>query len=187
MSARPVYELRIPGEATRREYTAYLVVVQQRGTGRVVAVYVGKTGDNREGCNPVISRFGNHVSFNKLHSQLRNRFPTIEEFDFHLFYALFGDYIAPESSREGIDIINEMERQLNTRAQAAFGDLVIKPFKGSGWVSAAERERRAGFRSAERMERLDALITAAKRFVTNEASREDDPASNSSPGVRQSG
>jgi hypothetical protein len=58
----------IPGDATKREYSAYIMVATNRQT-QESRLYVGKTGDNRDGCNPVISRAGNHFSFNKLHSQ----------------------------------------------------------------------------------------------------------------------
>ena len=66
------------GEATRREYAVYVMVAQHRETGDLY-LYVGKTGDNKEGCNPVISRAGNHFSFNKVHSQMRNKFPSHPE------------------------------------------------------------------------------------------------------------
>ena len=73
-----VGHFRIPGEATRREYAVYVMVAQHRETGDLY-LYVGKTGDNKEGCNPVISRAGNHFSFNKVHSQMRNKFPSHPE------------------------------------------------------------------------------------------------------------
>ena len=185
MSAGPIYELHVPGEATRREYTVYLLVARQRDTGRITAVYIGKTGDNREGCNPLISRAGNHMSYNKLHSQARNRLGTTEEFDFHFFYAFFGRYIAPEDSREGIDLINEMERQLNKRAQTAFGALVVNPYMGSARVPLTERQKRAGMCTPDRMDRLDALIATAERFVANGTSSGATPSSSSSSGVHR--
>jgi hypothetical protein len=165
MSAGPVYELHVPGEATRRAYAVYLLVAQQRDTGRVTGVYIGKTGDNREGGNPIISRVGNHMSYNTLHSQARNRFRTTEDLDFRFFYSLFGSYTDPKISRDGIDVINEMERQLNRRTQDAFGELVVNAYKGSGRVPRTEREKRVAMCSVERMERLDALIVAAKQFI----------------------
>ena len=45
-----VNHFHVPGEATRREYSVYLVVARHRTT-KMVRIYVGKTGDNREGCN----------------------------------------------------------------------------------------------------------------------------------------
>src|SRR5437016_9066342 len=103
----------IPGDATKRDYAAYIMVATNRRTGKR-KLYVGKTGDNREGCNPVISRAGNHLSFNKIHSQMRNYLKPDEpeDYDFDYFYTTFGCYVMPEESRDGINIINEMERQL---------------------------------------------------------------------------
>jgi hypothetical protein len=84
----------VPGEAARREYAVYLIVARHRWRN-VVKVYVGKTGDNREGCNPVISRAGNHLSFNPLHAQSRNHLRDPENYDFDFFFTSFGRYIPP--------------------------------------------------------------------------------------------
>jgi len=62
----------VPGHSTRREFAVY-VVVARKPISDEFFIYVGKTGDNREGCNPVISRAGNHFSYNKIHSQVRNK------------------------------------------------------------------------------------------------------------------
>ena len=63
-------------------------------------IYVGKTGDNRAGCNPVISRAGNHFSFNPLHSQMRNISPKDPtEYDFDYFTTIFGCYVACRAGR----------------------------------------------------------------------------------------
>src|SRR2546429_201112 len=104
----------IPGDATRREYAVYIMVATHRTSGKR-KLYVGKTGDNRVGCNPVISRAGNHFSLNKIHSQMRNYLvpEDTHDYDFDYFYTTFGTYLTPQQSRDGIDTINEMERQLN--------------------------------------------------------------------------
>lgn len=77
-----VHQLIVPGEATRREYAVYLLVGRRRDKRDTITLYVGKTGDNREGCNPVVSRVGNHMSFNRIHAQTRNRIPDPENYDF---------------------------------------------------------------------------------------------------------
>jgi len=66
-----IYRFTVPAHSTRREFAVYVVVARIPSTCEFF-VYVGKTGDNREGCNPVISRAGNHFSYNKIHSQVRN-------------------------------------------------------------------------------------------------------------------
>lgn len=157
--------LHIPGDATRREYAVYLMVVVERATRRLHSVYVGKTGDNREGCNPIVSRVGNHLSFNKLHSQTRNRIISTEDHDYRIFYAFFGPYVAPSTSRDGIDIVNEMERELNRRACAVFGTAVANPYRGAARLRADERALRASFQTPERLRSLMELVSRAKRFV----------------------
>ncbi|MBM7116827.1 hypothetical protein [Archangium primigenium] len=55
-------------------------------------------------------------------------------------------------------MINEMERQLNKRAQAAFGELVANPHGGSARVRLTEKKKRDAMCTPERMARLDTLI-----------------------------
>src|ERR1700739_1933196 len=65
-------------ESLKRKYSIYVVVA----TGAEdIQLYVGKVGDNRDGCNPLISRCGNHFSYNKIHSQIRNKITDHESRD----------------------------------------------------------------------------------------------------------
>lgn len=154
----------IPGKATRREYAVYVMVARHRTDGGSL-LYVGKTGDNRSGCNPVISRAGNHFSFNKLHSQMRNHLSNLpDEYDFDYFYTTFGDYVDPKVSREGINVINEMERQLNRLVQEKIGS-VLNPHKGTGNLKRAIREARQALRTADRSRQLEKLVETVRRFI----------------------
>jgi hypothetical protein len=149
----------IPGDATRREYAVYVMVARHRDRGEI-HLYVGKTGDNREGCNPVISRAGNHFSFNKIHSQMRNKLPgEAEEFDFDFFYATFGKYVDPRETRDRIDLVNEMERQLNRLVQSRLEN-VLNPYRASGHVHKAKRQARDRLLTEERRGALEALVTS---------------------------
>jgi hypothetical protein len=155
----------IPGDATRREYAAYILVATDRATGER-RVYVGKTGDNRAGCNPVISRAGNHFSFNKLHSQMRNvltKDPA--EYDFDYFYTTFGCYIAPHESRDGIDIVNEMERRLNRLARASFSGILLNPGKDAVRHSKVVRSAREAIATQERVAMLNELVGRVTDFL----------------------
>lgn len=158
-----VHHFHVPGEATSREYAVYLIVARHRKT-KIVRVYVGKTGDNRDGCNPLISRAGNHLSYNPIHSQSRNYLRDTEEFDFDFFFTPFGPYISPTESRDGIDLVNEMERQLNVRSQEAFGE-IVNPLKLSAYVPPAEREKRRKLVTPERISQLQQLIAEAKKLI----------------------
>ena len=144
-----VGRLDIPGDATRREYAVYIMVATHRITCEI-KLYVGKTGDNREGCNPVISRAGNHFSFNKMHSQMRNYLLPDEphEFDFSYFYVTFDEYIDPKHTRERIDVINEMERRLNSLAQERFGQ-ILNPYSGKH-IARKKQVDRDGLATGER-------------------------------------
>jgi hypothetical protein len=147
----------IPGDATRREYAVYVVVARHRKTNEM-HLYVGKTGDNREGCNPVISRAGNHFSFNKVHSQMRNRLAATEEFDFDVFYTTFGPYADPNQRREWINVINEMERQLNGLVGDNYGKMLLNRNEEKTKPRKWQREERAARRSTERDSALNALV-----------------------------
>lgn len=155
----------IPGEATRREYAVYIMVAAHRVTGQK-KVYIGKTGDNRDGCNPVISRAGNHFSFNKIHSQMRNYLEPghPHDFDFDYFYTTFGEYRNPEESREGIDLINEMERQLNRFAQRAFG-AILNPYLGKGKLTREKEAKRTTLATEERLGQLRLMIRQVQDFL----------------------
>ncbi len=152
-----VCHFHVPGEAAKREYAVYLIIARHRHN-KTSHVYVGKTGDNREGCNPVISRAGNHLSFNILHSQSRNHLGDPENYDFDFVFTSFGDYVPPSQSRQGIDLINEMERRLNVLAQEAFGK-IINPLKLAGHVPRAEKQRREQMLTPARLAQLMELIT----------------------------
>ena len=158
--------LEIPGEATRRDYAVYVIVAQPRGTGEA-RLYVGKTGDNREGCNPIVSRVGNHFSFNKIHSQIRNKLVlNPADHNFKVFYVTFGNYVHPSESREGIDVINEMERQLNKLAQEAFGRMVMDPYEERTKLRRSKREARQTLATPERIHQLEELIEAVRKVVS---------------------
>lgn len=160
-----VFNFLVPAEATRRHYCVYILLAKHRDTGGIVG-YVGKTGDNREGCNPVISRLGNHFSFNKIHSQMRNKLPDDPDgYDFEIFFTSFGEYKDPSLSRAGVELINEMERELNRRCQENLKVKILNPHKGSGFLNSVERKRRAALRADVNVNRLDKLISAANSKI----------------------
>ena len=97
-------------ESLKRKFAVYVVVAKSDSDTHL---YVGKTGDNREGCNPLISRCGNHFLYNKIHSQIRNKIQNHEERDYTYVFEHFNDYPEDDTMRrECIDKINEMERWL---------------------------------------------------------------------------
>jgi hypothetical protein len=160
-----VKSFEIPGHSTRREYAVYVMVARHRQRKGEYRLYVGKTGDNREGCNPVISRAGNHFSYNKIHSQMRNHLPEEPpNFDFQYFYTCFGEYIDPRESREGIELVNEMERQLNKLVQERLDNL-MNPYKGPYHVSGKEREKRKRLVTPYRMKKLKRLVDAVGTYL----------------------
>jgi len=168
----PVYRFSIPGHATRRDFAIYIVVAKRCDLPEV-RLYVGKTGDNRDGCNPVISRAGNHFSFNDIHSQVRNKLGAPpHEFDYEYFYVSFHAYEVEDTDRRSkIDVVNEMEGQANMLLQQQLPDddrvLLMNPHKNAGRLSSNERNARALHASAERMELLRELTNAAVHYVVD--------------------
>lgn len=163
-----ISHFRVPGEATRRDYAVYIMVATCRVDAKR-ALYVGKTGDNHDGCNPIISRAGNHLSFNKLHSQARNRFSDPENYDFDFFYTAFGAYVPKHISRDGLNTINTMERELNTLVQEAFPGLLRNPVSPTYRPSKAKRAARESHLTAERREQLNALVRRVQEFIGSPA------------------
>lgn len=152
-------------ESLKRKFAAYVVVAK---SAHDIYLYVGKTGDNREGCNPLISRCGNHFSYNDIHSQVRNKIPDHESRDYTYIFDHFDDYHADEGERRvRIDRINEMERWLNQEVKALIATrpkvTLVNEYAGKAYVPAAEKARRAAFRTIAATAKIDALVAAVER------------------------
>jgi hypothetical protein len=138
-------------------------------------LYVGKTGDNRDGCNPVISRAGNHFSYNEIHSQVRNKLPlTPDYYDFEYFFVTFDPYGGSTiQCRTKVDVVNEMERATNQvlrdNLSEKFRDCLLNEYTGNGYVPKTKRLARAALRTWERMAKVEALVRAVMEYVISVA------------------
>ncbi len=153
---------KISGQATKREWAVYIFIAIPKDKAETIKIYIGKVGDNREGCNPVISRVGNHFSYNKIHSQIRNKIINPEEYDYEYFYCHFGKYQdVTEERLKSKEKINELERELNRKVQKIiYGKVkyeLLNPYKGNH-ISKIENKRRNNLINAEEIEMLDKLI-----------------------------
>jgi hypothetical protein len=154
-------------ESLKRKFAVYVVVAKSQDNTKL---YVGKTGDNREGCNPLISRCGNHFSYNKIHSQVRNKLDDHENRQYTYVFDHFDDYPEDETQRRVcIDRINEMERWLNEEiqkvAKARQNVELLNGYQAAGHVSASEKKKRAAFRSEECREKIEALVSEVEAQV----------------------
>ena len=82
------YKFKLHPESLKREFSVYVVIAKSK---KDTKLYVGKTGDNRDGCNPIISRCGNHFSYNKIHSQVRNKIHDHEQREYTYIFDHFGN------------------------------------------------------------------------------------------------
>ena len=151
----------------KRKFGVYVVVA--KGGGKV-NLYIGKVGDNREGCNPVVSRCGNHFSYNEVHSQVRNKLKGHENWSYTYVFDHFAKYTkAPAKRRAEVERINEMERWLNQMIQELVQPLkrvtVLNRFGGKGYVPVKERKRRASFRTKAAASKLRAIVDEVKMLV----------------------
>ena len=117
-----ILEIFIPAKATLRNWGVYIIIAESI-TDKKEYLNVGKIGDNRKGCNPIISRIGNHFSFNKIHSQFRNKLGDLAiettNCNYRIFYKLFDEY-SDENEQTRIfhkNKTNERERFLNKTIQ----------------------------------------------------------------------
>jgi hypothetical protein len=154
-------------ESLKRQYAVYVVIAKGSDDTKL---YVGKTGDNREGCNPVISRCGNHFSYNKIHSQVRNKIPDHEHREYTYVFDHFDEYPDDiEQRREAIDRINEMERWLNEEIHnlvaGATDTQLLNRFSGNGHVRKSERTKRSAFRTEEAKQKIAGIVTEVKREI----------------------
>jgi hypothetical protein len=161
------YTFEINPYALKRAFSVYVVVAQ--GDGEVL-LYIGKTGENREGCNPLISRCGNHFSYNEIHSQIRNKIPAHEQWKYTYVFDHFDEYCEDlDQRRARIDRINEMERWLNVMVQHAVANVarikVINPYLGRRRCNANEQYKRSSFRNAECGEKLKVVVHTVKDIL----------------------
>jgi len=157
--------------ALKRNFAVYVVVA--RGDNETL-LYVGKTGDNREGCNPIISRCGNHFSYNKIHSQVRNKIEVHENWHYTYVFDHFDQYPDDPVVREVcVDKINEMERWLNSKIQELVGKRagvrLLNPYHGTGYRSKSEQERRNSYRTEDAESKLIEIVAEVDRMLANDA------------------
>ena len=134
---------------------------------------MGKTGDNREGCNPIISRCGNHFSYNIIHSQVRNAIKNHEECEYTYVFDHFGKYTENKDAKKKlVDQINEMERWLNQKIQEIAKDkninscTLINPFKDTVYVNKAEKQYRDTFRrTEENKQKIKSIVNTVNKEI----------------------
>lgn len=163
------YIFHLHRESLKRKFAVYVVVAK---SDEQIDLYVGKVGDNREGCNPLISRCGNHFSYNDIHSQVRNKVIGHEMRDYIYVFEHFDDYSENlDERRFSIDFVNEMERWLNQDIQRVIIDkpaiTLLNPYKGVGYINKEERSKRAAFRTQAAKEKIEAIIAAVMNVCVN--------------------
>lgn len=139
------YQFKITNESLLRKFAVYVVIA--KGI-RDIKLYVGKTGDNRKGCNPLISRCGNHFSFFDIHSQVRNKITDYLHRDIIYVFDHFSDYSDNENKRiKSVEEINEMERWLNQEIQSTIKAFpkceLVNPYLGNGFIKKEIKKTRS--------------------------------------------
>jgi len=159
------HKLTLKQESLKRAFAVYVVIAKGKEDAKL---YVGKTGDNRDGCNPVISRCGNHFSYNRVHSQIRNKVPDHEHRKYTYIFDHFGAYDEDiDRRREAVGRINEMERWLNQEIQKAVDGAdsceLLNPLSGRGYVSRSERSKRSAMRTGDAQRKIAGIVGDVKR------------------------
>jgi hypothetical protein len=161
------YKFTLNPESLKRRFAVYVVVARARGD---IKLYVGKTGDNRDGCNPVISRCGNHFSYNKVHSQVRNKIGDHEGREYTYIFDHFDEYHDDlEKRRKAIGSINEMERWLNHEVQEAIGNMkhckLLNPLSARVCGPPVKGSKRSAFRTDEAWQKISWILAEMKREI----------------------
>ncbi len=165
------FKFEVHPEALKRCFAVYVVIAKGE---RETLLYVGKTGDNREGCNPLISRCGNHFSYNKVHSQVRNKIEVHESWKYTYVFDHFAIYCEGVVERKSkVDHINEMERWVNIKVQGLVGQApgitLLNPYLGHGYLGAVERKKRDGLRTAAAERKVMGIIAEVSLLLAIEA------------------
>jgi hypothetical protein len=154
-------------ESLKRKYSVYVVVARGPDDTKL---YVGKTGDNNDGCNPVISRCGNHFSYNKMHSQLRNKIANHETREYTYVFDHFDAYPEDIGARRAcLDRINEIERWVNVGIQALIKNHekfeLLNPFASAGHVKKEEATKRAACHTAENTQKVESILATVRGLI----------------------
>ncbi len=165
------YWFNVHSAALKRNFAVYVVVA--KGDEQSL-LYVGKTGDNREGCNPIISRCGNHFSYNKIHSQVRNKIEVHEHWQYTYVFDHFDHYPDALPEREAcVEKINEMERWLNAKIQELVarraGVRLLNPYRGTGYRSKRAQHERNAYRTEEAESKLNEIVADVERILEKDA------------------
>jgi hypothetical protein len=167
MDENNIFHFSIPGHTSAQKWAVYIIVASHHESLKKY-LYVGKVGDNRVGCNPIISRIGNHFSYNKDHSQMRNKLDKMTEYNYDIHYATFSDYLT-ETHIEGREIINEIERRLNKLIQEKIGDNpkfeLRNPYIGKYHIKKTEKYKRAGLLNNDHVKTIEQLATKAIKDI----------------------
>jgi len=148
-------------ESLKRMFAVYAVVAKGAHDTKL---HVGKSGDNNDGCNPLISRCGDHFSYNKMHSSAIS-LKIVRNVITRMFSIT--STITPKENakrRVCIDKINELERWLNQSIQRLVHGkknvVLLNPFFAAAYISKAERGKRVAFRIPEIGEKIEAIVKA---------------------------
>ncbi len=161
------HKFTLNSESLKRRFAVYVVVA--KGSENI-KLYVGKTGDNRDGCNPIISRCGNHFSYNNIHSQIRNKISDHENREYTYIFDHFDEYYSDQQKRrESVDRINEMERWLNQEVQNNICKMknieLLNPLSDNTYVLPAERKKRSSFRTDDGYKKITGIIEEMKNVI----------------------
>ena len=137
------YKFEVLKESIKRAFSVYIVIATNK---KITKLYVGKTGDNRIGCNPVISRAGNHFSYNRTHNQIRNKLRNPEQWEYLYVFDHFYSYSENrEERKQSLEKINEIERWLNQEVQEAIKNVVgcelLNPYSGRSMPKHKQKDR----------------------------------------------
>ena len=181
MTRKKIYSFSIEGFTTQREWSVYVVVaIPTNPENNERKLYVGKVGDNSNGCNPIITRIGNHLSHYDDHSQLRNKLDLTTEYDYHIYFVTFGQYIGKDKSQ--LDKINQLERELNKIIQSKLADkddcILLNSYSGKYHIKQAEREKRSKLLTDEDIKTLGKLANQAVRKAIRKQTRKESTADN---------
>lgn len=157
------FEFEIPAYTTSRDWAVYIIVATHK-INKNKLLYVGKVGDNRDGCNPIISRIGNHFSFTKGHSQLRNKISDTTNFNYKIYYCTIGIY-NESNNYDSRGKINEVERRLNIIVQSKLiekkGEFkLLNHYKGWG-INKENKDKRQKILTEDEVKGLEKLADNA--------------------------
>ncbi len=164
MANQNLYSFSISDFALQREW---IVARPTNPDNNEKKLYIGKLGDDSNGCNPLITEIGNLLSHFDDDTESSNKLYAATEYNYYIFFAKFGQYKGEDKSQ--LEKINQLEKKLTKLIQSKLKGKVdyklLNSNIGKQHIQVGEKAKRRKKITKEEIKILGQLANVAVRKV----------------------